>query len=173
MTSLWHQIKLTENIIAVNEMPKGTMLKYSMDREAGVLVMHGRIATPIPSNFGFIPQTMDDTNEPLGVFIYSNFSLEPLSVFRIDVERIVSYTTNDSPRINVIATLHGDGLDWIGAEKRQEATVDFLTRTVYGCKVLDVLDHSVAKTTISIAHGNYMAKIKEKLNGLDTKKKEL
>ena len=60
----WHQVKHYNefpNIVpAIIEVPKGSQVKYELDKESG-LVKVDRIlysAVHYPANYGFIPQTM-------------------------------------------------------------------------------------------------------------------
>ena len=78
-----------EEVNVVIEIPKGSNLKYEMDSKSGEIFVD-RILSPAmyyPLNYGFIPQTrenssFDGDSDPVDVFILGNYSLYPKSVIR-------------------------------------------------------------------------------------------
>ena len=78
--------KPPDEINVVVEIPKGSSIKYEIDPSGGISV--DRILFPAifyPCNYGFIPQTKEESGDdagadPIDVFILGNFSLLPKSV---------------------------------------------------------------------------------------------
>jgi inorganic pyrophosphatase len=174
MNNLWHRVNFDKGLVGVVEMSNGTTLKTELDKPSGALRLDRMLSMSVPSNYGFIPQTLSDNNKALGVFIFCSSWLPPLSIIPIVPERIVHAMEGDVVDINVIATVRGDHLEWVGAEKRTNHVLHYLENYKKNMKILSVLDHRVAITAIQIAHGNYMdhygldaAMIPEVLNGLD------
>ena len=84
----WHQVnhysQFPDIIPAIIEVPKGSQVKYELDKESG-LVKVDRIlysAVHYPANYGFIPQTYCDDNDPLDILVLGQESIYPLSIMR-------------------------------------------------------------------------------------------
>lgn len=84
----WHDIPLGDDapreVRAVIEVPGGDTTKYELDPELGIIsvdrVLHPPI--PYPTNYGFLPQTLDDDGDPIDVLVMMQNSVIPLSVLR-------------------------------------------------------------------------------------------
>lgn len=88
MNNIWHDIdpkRITpEDFVAVVEISKGSKKKYELDKETG-LIMLDRIlytSTHYPANYGFIPRSYGDDEDPLDVLIICSQALEPLTLVR-------------------------------------------------------------------------------------------
>ncbi len=86
--NIWHDIDpkriKPDDFIAVIEIPKGSKKKYELDKETG-LIMLDRVlytSTHYPANYGFIPRTYGDDNDPLDVLVLCSEALEPLTLVR-------------------------------------------------------------------------------------------
>ena len=86
--NIWHDIdpkRITpEDFVAVVEISKGSKKKYELDKETG-LIMLDRVlytSTHYPANYGFIPRSYGDDNDPLDVLVLCSESLEPLTLVR-------------------------------------------------------------------------------------------
>ena len=84
----WHQVELYQEnpdiIPAIIEVPKGSQIKYELDKKSG-LVKVDRIlysAVHYPANYGFIPQTYCDDNDPLDILVLGQESVSPLCIMR-------------------------------------------------------------------------------------------
>ena len=68
----WHDIPLGDNapeeVRAVIEVPGGDTTKYELDPELGLISVNRVLHPPIPypTNYGFLPQTLDDDGDPFG-----------------------------------------------------------------------------------------------------------
>ena len=64
------------------EVPKGSKNKYELDKETGLLkldrVLHS--AVHYPANYGFIPRTFCDDNDPLDVLVLGQEPVHPLTI---------------------------------------------------------------------------------------------
>ena len=82
----WHDFsaeRITENkFISVIEIPKGSKNKYELDKESGMLRLDRILytSTHYPANYGFIPRTLSEDNDPLDVLVLCQETLEPLSL---------------------------------------------------------------------------------------------
>ena len=76
--NIWHDINKErinkDNFIGVVEISKGGNIKYELDKETGMLRLDRVLytATHYPTNYGFIPRTYAEDNDPLDVLILCN-----------------------------------------------------------------------------------------------------
>jgi inorganic pyrophosphatase len=84
----WHDVELGDEIErhfrAVIEIPKGSKVKYELDKVTGLLaldrVLHS--AVHYPANYGFLPQTFCDDGDPLDVLVLGQEPVLPLCILR-------------------------------------------------------------------------------------------
>ena len=117
--NIWHDIspkRVTRELFtAVIEIPKGSKVKYELDKETGFLRMDRILytSTHYPANYGFIPRTYAEDGDPLDVLVLCSEKLDPRSLvdcFPIGViimrdngaadEKIICIPEND-PTYNV------------------------------------------------------------------------
>ena len=86
--NIWHDIdpkRITpDDFVACIEISKGSKKKYELDKETG-LIMLDRVlytSTRYPANYGFIPRSYGDDNDPLDVLVLCTEALEPLTLVR-------------------------------------------------------------------------------------------
>jgi inorganic pyrophosphatase len=62
---------------AIIEIPKGTDNKYEFDKKTGLMKLSRVLYSPVhyPANYGFIPQTLWEDNDPLDVIVVSNHAI--------------------------------------------------------------------------------------------------
>lgn len=88
MSNIWHDIspsRITkDDFIAVIEIEKGSKKKYELDKETGHLILDRILytSTHYPANYGFIPRTYADDNDPLDVLLLCSEVIQPLSLVR-------------------------------------------------------------------------------------------
>ena len=88
MSNIWHDIspkRITpEDFICVIEIPKGSKKKYELDKETGLIILDRILytSTHYPANYGFIPRTYGDDNDPMDVLLICSQALEPMSLVR-------------------------------------------------------------------------------------------
>ena len=96
----WHDIPLGDNapeeVRAVIEVPGGDTTKYELDPELGLISVNRVLHPPIPypTNYGFLPQTLDDDGDPLDVLVMMQNPVMPLSVLRARPIGIFKMTDN-------------------------------------------------------------------------------
>ncbi|HEX3176370.1 MAG TPA: inorganic diphosphatase [Methylomirabilota bacterium] len=84
----WHDVDLGDHLErhfrAVIEIPKGSKVKYELDKRTGLLwldrVLHS--AVHYPANYGFLPQTYCEDGDPLDVLVLGQEPVVPLCVLR-------------------------------------------------------------------------------------------
>lgn len=88
LMNIWHKISpkriSPEDFIAVIEIAKGSKIKYELDKETGLIIMDRILhtSTHYPANYGFIPRTYSDDNDPLDVLVLCSEKLYPLTLVR-------------------------------------------------------------------------------------------
>lgn len=82
----WHDVSLEKNIPhefpAIIEIPKGSKVKYELDKETGLIRVDRILFSSVhyPANYGFIPQTFCEDNDPLDVLVLGQQPVYPLSI---------------------------------------------------------------------------------------------
>jgi len=83
--NLWHDVRKErvgdERFLAVIEITKGSKKKYELDKETGALILDRILytATHYPANYGFIPLTYAEDDDPLDVLVLCSENLDPLT----------------------------------------------------------------------------------------------
>lgn len=81
--NLWHEISIGGNvpneINTIIEIPKGSNNKYEIDKDTGLIKLDraNYSSAPYPFDYGFVPQTLWEDNDPLDVVVMSTFPLHP------------------------------------------------------------------------------------------------
>ena len=89
MTHPWHEIEIGDQapreFQAVIEIPKGGKVKYELDKPSGLLRVDRVLYSSVmyPANYGFIPQTLGDDDDPLDVLVLMQEPVVPLSILRV------------------------------------------------------------------------------------------
>jgi inorganic pyrophosphatase len=82
----WHDVDLGEKIPdlfpAIIEVPKGSKTKYELDKDTGMIRVDRILFSSMqyPANYGFIPRTYCDDNDPLDVLVLGQEPVYPLSI---------------------------------------------------------------------------------------------
>lgn len=88
MTHCWHDVVPGENLprefTAVIEIPMGSSVKYELDKPTGLLKMDRLLYSAVhyPANYGFIPQTYAEDDDPLDVLVLCQESVAPLTLLQ-------------------------------------------------------------------------------------------
>jgi inorganic pyrophosphatase len=88
MAHAWHDLdigdKTPEVFNAVIEIPKGSKVKYELDKGTGMLKVDRILSSSVvyPANYGFIPQTLGEDHDPLDVLVLMQTSVVPLAFLR-------------------------------------------------------------------------------------------
>lgn len=80
---LWHDIPsgdhVPDELNVVVEIPKGSQNKYEYDKELGVFRLDRVLFSPIhyPGDYGIIPQTLAEDNDPLDALVLVSYATYP------------------------------------------------------------------------------------------------
>lgn len=112
--NIWHNISpkriKPDNFIAVIEIPKGFKTKYELDKETGMLKMDRVLytSTHYPANYGFIPRTYAEDNDPLDVLVLCAEELQPLCILSCYPIGVITMDDNGQKDEKIIAIPFGD-----------------------------------------------------------------
>jgi inorganic pyrophosphatase len=82
----WHDVTPGEGLpgefTAVIEIPMGSSVKYELDKETGMLKLDRILYSAVyyPANYGFIPQTLAEDDDPLDVLVLCQEAVAPLTL---------------------------------------------------------------------------------------------
>ncbi len=108
--NIWHNISpkriSPDDFVGVIEIPKGSKIKYELDKETGLIkldrILH--TSTHYPANYGFIPRTYADDGDPLDVLVLCSETLYPMTLVRcypIGVIRMIDSGRHDDKIIAI------------------------------------------------------------------------
>jgi len=107
MLHAWHDVSpgddLPRDFQAVIEIPLGSNVKYELDKASGLLKVDRIIHSAVfyPANYGFIPQTYAEDNDPLDVLVLCQEPVQPLALIDSGAsdDKVIAVATND-PEFN-------------------------------------------------------------------------
>jgi inorganic pyrophosphatase len=109
----WHDVELgtdiTRDFRCVIEIPKGSKVKYELDKQTGMLwldrVLHS--AVHYPANYGFLPRTYCDDGDPLDVLVLGQEPVVPLCILRARAIGVLTMS-DDKGQDDKIIAVHVD-----------------------------------------------------------------
>lgn len=114
MSNIWHDISPErinpEDFICVVEISKGSKKKYELDKETGFIILDRILytSTRYPANYGFIPLTYGDDEDPLDVLLLCSEKLEPLTLVRAYPIGVISMIDSGRSDEKIIAIPFSD-----------------------------------------------------------------
>lgn len=107
--NIWHDINpkriKPDDFMAVIEITKGGKTKYELDKETGLLRLDRVLytSTHYPANYGFIPRTYANDNDPLDVLVLCSENIIPLSLVRCYPIGVISMDDTGAADEKIIA----------------------------------------------------------------------
>ena len=107
--NIWHDInpeRITPEVFtAVIEIPKGGKNKYELDKETGLLKLDRVLytSTHYPANYGFIPRTYAEDNDPLDVLVLCQEDILPLTLVECYPIGMLNMVDNNEQDEKIIA----------------------------------------------------------------------
>ncbi|MBQ8267821.1 MAG: inorganic diphosphatase [Clostridia bacterium] len=114
MNNIWHDVSperiKPDDFLCVIEIPKGSRKKYELDKETGYIILDRVLytSTHYPANYGFIPRTYGDDNDPLDVLLICAEDLEPLTLVRAYPIGVIAMVDGGSRDEKIIAIPYSD-----------------------------------------------------------------
>jgi inorganic pyrophosphatase len=113
----WHEVSpeikgmpLPGNFRSIIEIPKGSSNKYELDKNSGMLRLDRVLASAVyyPANYGFIPQTLAEDDDPLDVLVFSAEKIEPMCICDARAVGVMSMIDEGAPDHKIVAVLVND-----------------------------------------------------------------
>lgn len=110
----WHTVSIGDDVPnmvnGIIEIPKGSRGKYELDKESGMLILDRVLYSSVyyPSNYGFIPQTYCDDNDPLDILVLSQIEVVPLCIVKAKVVGVMRMLDNGEADDKIIAVAAND-----------------------------------------------------------------
>lgn len=114
MMNPWHSVRIgneaPEIVNGIIEIPKGSRAKYELDKESGMLILDRVIYSSMyyPANYGFIPRTYCDDNDPLDILILTQIVVEPLCIVPAKIIGAMQMLDQGEKDDKIIAVADGD-----------------------------------------------------------------
>ena len=89
MTHPWHDVPIGDDvpdeINIVVEISKGSKVKYELDKDTGLLEVDRVLYSSVvyTENYGFIPQTLADDDDPLDAIVLMQEPIQPMSLLEV------------------------------------------------------------------------------------------
>ena len=114
MTHCWHDVTPGENLprefCAVIEIPTGSSVKYELDKQTGLLRMDRTLYSAVhyPANYGFIPQTYAEDDDPLDVLVLCTESVAPMTLLEARAIGLMTMVDGGKMDHKILAVAVGD-----------------------------------------------------------------
>lgn len=110
----WHNVSIGQKqpdiVQAIIEISQKSKAKYELDKASGLLrldrVLHASVRYPV--NYGFIPQTLGEDNDPLDIFVLSQIEIEPLCILNAKIIGVMNMVDSDEPDDKIVAVAQDD-----------------------------------------------------------------
>jgi len=96
--NLWHDVSCGDNtpkeINCIIEIPKGSLNKYEIDKETGLIALDrvSHTGQTFPFDYGFVPQTLWDDDDAFDVIVLTTAPLHPGILCRVRPVALMSMT---------------------------------------------------------------------------------
>jgi len=110
----WHDVTIGDRtpdlVNGIIEIPKNSRAKYELDKESGMLMLDRVLYSSInyPANYGFIPQTYCDDNDPLDILILSQIEVVPMCIVEAKVIGVMRMMDEGEMDDKIIAVAAND-----------------------------------------------------------------
>jgi inorganic pyrophosphatase len=110
----WHDVTpgpaVPREFSTVIEVPLGSNVKYELDKQSGLLKMDRVLYSAVfyPANYGFIPQTLAEDDDPLDVLVLCQESVAPLTVMKARAIGLMTMIDSGKKDHKIIAVALGD-----------------------------------------------------------------
>lgn len=87
----WHDVELglegSATVNAIIEVPRGEKTKYELDKTTGLIKVDRILSSAVhyPANYGFIPRTYCDDNDPLDVLVLGQAVVVPMCLMKVKI----------------------------------------------------------------------------------------
>jgi inorganic pyrophosphatase len=110
----WHDVspgnEVPRDFQALIEIPLGSNVKYELDKSSGLLRVDRIIHSAVfyPANYGFIPQTYAEDNDPLDVLVLCQEPVQPLALIKARAIGVMTMIDSGACDDKIIAVATND-----------------------------------------------------------------
>jgi inorganic pyrophosphatase len=114
MAHPWHDLSAGDHLptefYAVIEIPLGSNVKYELDKGTGLMKMDRVLYSAVyyPANYGLIPRTLAEDNDPLDVLVLCQEPVAPLTVIYARAIGVMTMIDGGTPDHKIIAVATRD-----------------------------------------------------------------
>lgn len=117
MTHPWHSVSpkvegldFPVHFNAIIEIPKSSSNKYELDKKTGLIKLDRILSSAVyyPANYGFIPQTLAEDDDPLDVLVYCTEEIPPLCLCHARAVGMMTMLDQGQPDHKIISVLVSD-----------------------------------------------------------------
>ncbi len=141
VTPAFEEVPLPEGCRAIIEIPKGSSNKYELDKGSGMLRLDRVLSSAVyyPANYGFVPQTLAEDDDPLDILVFSAEKIEPMCICDARIVGLMTMVDEGQPDHKVIAVLSNDPeyADYTKASSFPKHTFRMLKRFFEDYKTLE------------------------------------
>lgn len=103
-------LELNKDEKIIIEIPKNVRAKYELDKESGMLILDRVLFSSInyPANYGFIPRTYCDDDDPLDILVISQIDIVPMCLVDATVIGVMRMKDGDEMDDKIIAVATND-----------------------------------------------------------------
>ena len=110
----WHDVTPGEHLPsefnALVEIPMGSSVKYELDKRTGLLRLDRVLYSAVyyPANYGFIPQTYAEDDDPLDVLVLCQEAVAPMTLVTARAIGLMTMLDGGKPDHKILAVAVGD-----------------------------------------------------------------
>ena len=110
----WHDVTpgehLPQEFNALVEIPMGSSVKYELDKKTGLLRMDRVLYSAVyyPANYGFIPQTYAEDDDPLDVLVLCQEAVAPMTLVTARAIGLMTMVDSGKRDHKIVAVAIGD-----------------------------------------------------------------
>ena len=114
MAHAWHDLSPGDHVpkefYAVIEIPLGSNVKYELDKVSGLIRMDRVLYSAVyyPANYGFIPRTLGEDDDPLDVLVLCQEPVAPLTIVRARAIGVMTMVDAGKPDHKIVAVATED-----------------------------------------------------------------
>jgi inorganic pyrophosphatase len=114
MVHPWHDVSpgqhLPGDFQALIEISVGSNVKYELDKQTGLLRLDRVLYSAVyyPANYGFIPRTLAEDDDPLDALVICQAALLPMTIVEARTIGMMTMTDSGRPDHKILAVAKGD-----------------------------------------------------------------
>lgn len=114
MSHPWHDIApgngVPREFHSVIEIPLGSNVKYELDKDSGLIKVDRVLYSAVhyPANYGFIPQSLAEDDDPLDVLVFTQEAVAPLTLVHVRAVGVMTMLDTGKKDHKIIAVATND-----------------------------------------------------------------